>query len=387
MTNFVRRTMVVLVGALALWVAVPAIASAAPATWKLNGSSISESVATSWSGKVKLVDNGATQGVECAETAEGSVGASGTGEVSKLTLSSCVGLPGCESSGATASALNLPWHTELSSVEGTLHDKLVSGGKGTPEIKFLCKVLRVKVEDTCSGTFDTIVTNVTGGVNAAFNASEKLTCSIGGSNKGYLEGSQSVVASKGGTLSAVASPPVWLSEGLPIEGEGKAIESGEGKVSLYVFSQVGTLGVRCEEKARGVAGVAGAGTITELTFSKCEDAPFESECRGKYSIEAAHLPWKTSLSFGAKEAVDETFAADGAGNPDFVLKCETSVGNYSSECAVPLAYLTNTAGAGVFGEFQESPETGCTGAAHGSARFWESHQTIYLSAGLKLRVS
>ena len=151
--RFARWVLVPVVGVLVLCAAVPALASARVG-WRLNGTPLTESVGNSWKGKVKLADTKASvpMTVECEETAEGSSGTGGAGEVTKWTMSGCVGLEGCGKTGVEVTSLNLPWHSELAVVEGTLRDVLASGGKGTPGFKLVCKVLGLRVEDECSGT-------------------------------------------------------------------------------------------------------------------------------------------------------------------------------------------------------------------------------------------
>jgi len=350
MANFVRRTMVVLVGALALWVAVPAIASARPAIWRLNGTSLTESIPVEWSGKVKLTDKPTAQvSVECTEKAEGSLGVKGAGEMTKITLSECTGGEACAKAGATITAVDLPWHVELFGEEASPRLSLVSGGKGAPGLKMACKVLGVTNEDTCSGTLGTsTIPGGSGEVVASFISTDKLNCTIGGSNSGFLEGSQNIVATKGGKLSTYVPPAEWLASGVPIKGEGssgKGIEWREGTMGMAVGSKYGPLEVRCQDSGVGTVGENGTGTVTEFSFSKCEAVG--GECNGKdsASITALHLPWKTQLAFGSKESVRLSFAEDGAGAPGFKFSCyvypNLPVSFECDEKALPAGPLTN----------------------------------------------
>jgi hypothetical protein len=165
----------------------------------------------------------------------------------------------------------------------------------------------------------------------------------------------------------------------------------KGHLGLYVTSSFGELGVRCETNGEGTAQAGGAGTITEFKLTKCEDGA-GSECRGAYSIEAKHLPWKTELAFAEKEAVHESFAADGAGTPGFTFKCEPTRFEHdivSSEClGVPQGYLTNVTEPwhGVLAEIEGSASE-CKGEAHGGGSYHESHQTYVTISGGNLSVS
>jgi hypothetical protein len=388
MANFVRRTMVVLVGALALWVAVPAMASAATASWVLNGRPLSESVATTWSGKVVVTDSGASQqeSVECTEKGEGSVGAGAAGELTKLALSECATIKGCGATGITAEPVNLPWHTELVSVEGASRDRLVSGGKGTPGIKVECKVLGVKIPDTCSGTLGATTSNTSEGITATFSASEKLTCSIGGTNSGSLGGSQKI-ATTGGVLSAEAAPPNWQASGVPIK-TGKNIYWSESPFGMAVGSKYGTLDVRCKDSGAGTVGETGTGTVTEFSFSKCE--PVGGECNDTYpaSITALHLPWKTQLAFGSKESAHLSFTEDGAGAPGFKFSCyvipSLPVSFECDEGALPtLQPLTNQE----HGVLAELYGGGLVCSKVYGSEFRETSEKLEMSNGEKLSVS
>ncbi len=387
-SSSIRRMMLVVVAALALSAIVPALASA-QTTWALNYQPVSKSTAVEWNGQLRMNDTTVPQDVECTEKAEGSVGTAGAGEVTKLTVSKCTGVKGCEKkeTGTTIIPRNLPWHTELVLVGGALDIRLVNGGKGTPGFKDECIIGgALKLADECSGAFSATLTNAESGVTAAFNNSEKLTCTEGGAVSGIVEGSQSVTAS-GGTLSAQKEEPVWLKGGLPLEGEAKLTEWSKGTISLYAPGGGGTFGVRCEDSGEGTAAAAGAGTITKFTMTKCERAPFESVCDGKYSLEATHLPWKTELYFGLGGLVGEFFTQNGAGVPDIKMECEWgSKSGVITECeGAHMGKITNNTEQGVLAELAEGGLS-CSGLRSG-ARLYESHQTINLTSGQTLHVS
>ncbi len=174
-----------------------------PATlpaWELGEEVLTATEEVKWEGKIKLTGNNET--VECADTAEGFVGDVGKGEATKLTVSGCTGkFDGTACSTVTKpsiEALNAPWDSELSRVEGTIYDTLLSGGKGTPGLKMTCLVLGVKVVTECSGTIGLTVTNSGSHVAATFTGKEELACSEG--TKGKLEGTQTITPTGGGEL-------------------------------------------------------------------------------------------------------------------------------------------------------------------------------------------
>jgi hypothetical protein len=178
------------------------------AEWHLDGAMLTESLATSWKGKLKLTDtvinqNGMNGGAECEDTAEGPVVPGNTGEITKVTMSKCVAVAPCEASSSTSlEALDLPWHTELVAIEGATHYVLAGSGHGEPEVRMKCKWLGSLLTDECrASALNMTTTNGTSGVTATFITSEKLTCNGRTSpNHGTLEGTQTITASKGGKL-------------------------------------------------------------------------------------------------------------------------------------------------------------------------------------------
>jgi hypothetical protein len=385
-----RRMMVPVIAVLALWAAVPAVASARVG-WRLSGTPLTESVAMEWKGSLKVEDTktvGGILGVECSDTATGFVGVGGAGEVTKLTTTSCAGLESCKKTGESIAItpLNLPWHTELATVGGALHDVLVSGGKGTPGFKVECKVVGLKVEDECSGTLSATLTNGESGVTAAFNKSEKLTCAFGGSGSGFAEGSQSIVASSGAKLSTEnEEPPVWRAgPGNPLT-EAKPI-SWKGTVALSNWGPSGSVGVKCEDTGSGFAGAKYAGEATKWTMSNC--APVSGakcEAGGSSTLEALHLSWRSEL-FTSEGVVRDVFVGTGKGIPGFKLKCKVSGVNITEEClVVPATTMTNV-GNGVTAKFSNKEKFTCVGG-HASAGELEGSQEITLNTGEVLHVS
>ena len=363
--------MLVVVVALALSAIVPALASAR-VTWATNYVPVSKSTASEWSGKLAISNSNAKYTVECTEKAEGTVGANGTGEITKMTASSCKNIKGCGTPD-TITALNLPWHTELVSSGGTLKNVITGGGKGNPAFKTLCTII-IKVEEECTASsLSTTATNGELGVTATFNG-ENLSCTDGGAGVGKVEGTQTVTA-LGGTLSAQKEEPVWLKEGVPIEGAAKSTEWSKGTITVRVPGGGGMFGVRCEDSGQGTAAAAGAGTITKFTMTKCERDPEESVCDGAYSLEATNLPWNTELYFGSGTLVGDAYKEDGAGVPKIKLKCEwgsKGAGTGEREFA-GMGLIANNTERGVFAELDE--------------RVLESTQTINLTSLETLHVS
>jgi hypothetical protein len=145
-------------------------------------------------GNLTLTDSVAGTSIECAGTDSGKVGAGSKDEVTSITASSCkfVTAGSCTSSKpVTATAKNLPWITELYEEAGKVRDhvKAHSGG-GEPGYDVECTVAGIfKVQDECLGETNTAMNNVTGGVEAVFDAtSPKVKCSIGGAGSGTVLG-------------------------------------------------------------------------------------------------------------------------------------------------------------------------------------------------------
>ena len=391
-----RRAIVVAIGVLALCVAAPAFASAR-VEWKLNSVPVGESTAVEWSGKLNVTDTETLLGlqtVECSDKVEGTVGAGGAGEVTKVTASGCTGVvDGAKCSNVEPTtgitALNLPWHTELVSSGGALHYALVSGGKGTPSLEVQCRVDGIKTVDTCTGKLGATTSNGESGVTTAFITTEKLSCSQSKAETGFASGSGSILA-KVRTLSvANEEPPVWQVEGIAIAKE-RVVEWKKARLTLLDWTDAlfyGTLGVACEDTAEGVLGTGGTGSITKIKLSKCERS-IESECKGEYSLEATNLPWHTEL-FSGRSTVGDLISSGGSGRPGFTLKCEVNgLRGTTDKCeGVPTLSVTNNTERGVFAAF-ESERFHCSLDNGGSfGTIYESRQTLDLNNGEALAVS
>ncbi|HEY3829464.1 MAG TPA: hypothetical protein VGL57_09735 [Solirubrobacteraceae bacterium] len=176
----------------------------APLEWQQAGKGLFGPITSEWSGKVKLAVSLPKSGkfvMECSEKAEGPVGLGSVGELTTLPFSGCSAQQSnltCEVSKEPMVALSLPWHTELQTIGGAVHDVIVNSSKEAPKLKASCVFLGIRVTYECSGSVAPAMTNGSSGVTATFAASEKLVCTEGAwEGSGSLEGAQTVTASGG----------------------------------------------------------------------------------------------------------------------------------------------------------------------------------------------
>lgn len=170
-------------------------AFAAP-EWLLGGKSITKPVAVKSKsvGKLLLADLGAGTSIVCEGTDEGTVGPGAMDLVSKITATNCSfeEAGSCESGKpVTAKAVNTPWLTELFDNGTEVRDDITSEISGKlPGWVVECTVAGIfKIQDECTGLSTTGMDNVTGGVDALFEAlTPKANCSVGGSGKGDVSG-------------------------------------------------------------------------------------------------------------------------------------------------------------------------------------------------------
>ena len=181
-----------------------ASASAAP-QWTLNGAAIGSAVATSGSGTLELTDTngffGSTVKVKCSGTTTGTAGPGAADTTSTVTVSSCSTVEGfCES--PTASAVNLPWKTELFASGGAVRDHIKSDGKGAPGYKVECGTPFGRISDTCTTEAgQPLVDTGVSPVPVTFDASSgTANCTLGGTGAGHVRGTLTVKSSAG-TLS------------------------------------------------------------------------------------------------------------------------------------------------------------------------------------------
>ncbi|HTC71272.1 MAG TPA: hypothetical protein VK655_00185 [Solirubrobacteraceae bacterium] len=314
-----------------------------------------EPTATKGKGTLKLTDTNfpiikGPVGVECEDATEGKAVGATKGEVTKWTLSKCAPTTskGCETGTGSVievQAVNLPWAVELVAAGSSVDEKLVTSGKGTPGFAVKCKIFGINNEDVCTASLTASTTNVTGGVTAAFVASEKLNCTDGGTGSGVLEGSTSIEATSGGKLSAeLEKPPIWRVSGTPIT-SATAIY-WKGKVTVNdTLSSFGELEVECKDTGTGSVGPEEVSEMTKWTLSECQD---KRGCSGStHSIEAMSLPWHSEL-FSIESGVQNLTSGGG-----FKFTCVVSGVTIEDECNfVPAAKLTNTS-SGVTDEMWE----------------------------------
>ena len=378
--RLLRRGTMLILGALALCTAVPAMASATTQPgWELNELPLTESIATQWKGTVKLADPKTPivgeESVECESTAEGTASIVGGGKVTSWTVSKCVAVKGCEKNiqDLTLRPLNLPWATEVVTVEGHERELIVNGGKGNPGFDLECKILGGKVDDECTGTLTTAVSNVTGGVSAVFNAAEKLTCHWGGANSGSVEGTQSIKASAGGTLHTAGGLSLgWMRNGSQITEKSPSTYYGTITLSDQLPS-LGVVSVKCEDTGKGTVGAGVNGEMTSWTMSNCTSL---TGCEANTaSIEAVNLPWHTEL-VTVEGALNDTFKTTENG---FRLKCKDAGTSVTDTCpVVPHARITNSE-RDVTATFSKEKFT-CIGSKSGAGEL-QGSQTIELSTG------
>jgi hypothetical protein len=129
-------------------------------------------------------------GVGCKHvTMEGTIEAGGNGTIKSYVVTECHKI-GCESIGEV-SAIHLPWKTELYTSGGGIRKRIVSGGSGTPEWRFICRVLGSNYEDVCGLNTSAEMLNhpLEGDVVAKFDEnSNKVGCSLGGAEAGTWQG-------------------------------------------------------------------------------------------------------------------------------------------------------------------------------------------------------
>jgi hypothetical protein len=180
-------------------------ASAAP-QWTLNGAPLTKSVATTGTGTLTLTDTngffGNTVSIVCHGTTTGTAGPGAADTTSTVTVTSCeqdVGTCGSPS----AVAVNLPWKTELSTVNGVVRDTIKSDGHGVPGYKVECTI-GFRVSDTCTTEEGKPkVTLNTSPVPIEFDSgSGDANCSLGGTKAGHVGGSgqRLVIGSKHNVL-------------------------------------------------------------------------------------------------------------------------------------------------------------------------------------------
>lgn len=111
------------------------------------------------------------------------------GEITEITTSLCKTTEGLCTS-PTATAVDLPWLSELVASGSEIKNKLLANGKGEPGWQVKCLIIGIEVTDTCKGeTVEPLVENTAGGdVLAIFNQGGIVGCTLGGANQGEIKG-------------------------------------------------------------------------------------------------------------------------------------------------------------------------------------------------------
>jgi hypothetical protein len=129
--------MVPLVSALVLCSGSSALASTTE--WRRNGAALSHSYAVSVKGSIEMeMTRSVRNDIKCEDTEKGSVSPKGAGEITSITITSCVNKSSCPAP-STIEVRNLPWHTELATVEGKVLNEFVgSKGFSGPLVRLNC---------------------------------------------------------------------------------------------------------------------------------------------------------------------------------------------------------------------------------------------------------
>jgi hypothetical protein len=191
-----------------------ASASAEVALWLANGNDIGVLTNSQATGEL-LLENVipliGTIDVLCSGIFDGSVGANGEDEVTKvLNLAGVEEKPLKCAVHATTNAslcanneeakvepIHLPWVSQLNLVEpASIKDQLGVAGAGK-EPGYTVECVTTKSKNECEGVIFGTATNVTGGVELVNASEEAKTCSLG---KGFSEGSGLETLENGETL-------------------------------------------------------------------------------------------------------------------------------------------------------------------------------------------
>lgn len=138
---------------------------------------LGSSLGATSTGALTIEDRGFKIGLNCGAYLKGTLEPGGKGTISAWEATACKPVGMCESVN-TVVAVNLPWHTELVASGGTIRDRIVSGGSGTPQWKFECTGLGARWNDTCGVNTSPQVWNLSSEVEAVFEEiGEHVVCS------------------------------------------------------------------------------------------------------------------------------------------------------------------------------------------------------------------
>jgi hypothetical protein len=189
------------------------------AEWLVNGVGVTTSTPSVSEGELLLEDMGTGTDILCSGKFVGTINANGADTITLVedlagkdnTITCTITAKGsCEEANGSAisvTAVNLPWATLLILMEnGEFLDEISSSGAGNPGYLVECKVVGIKIDDTCTGSTQTQEKNVTGGVEGIFNESETITpagsCTVGGSGQGLVVGKGTSTSPTGLTVSS-----------------------------------------------------------------------------------------------------------------------------------------------------------------------------------------
>jgi hypothetical protein len=193
-----------LVAAFAVSAIAAASAFAAP-EWLINGAAVTASTSVETKGSLNLTDTETALGsvtVKCEGTLDGSVGPTGTDEITEVlnTAGVAIKLGGtallCTSSQCSGTPEvwpeNLPWKTQLELVGTVIRDHIFTSTGGAPGYTSLCTII-LPIEDTCTGLTSSLIENMPTesppDVLGIFNAeSEHGSCTQGKSTSGVITG-------------------------------------------------------------------------------------------------------------------------------------------------------------------------------------------------------
>jgi len=155
-------------------------------------------------GTLRLADTNTIAGeaaIECSGESWGLISEKNTGEITSVPTPKCEGRKACETSGASAAAVNLPWTIELTETESKTLLAIIKGTGGQPGWKSECSVLKIKEKDECLQEEKKpellLGLNVNSGgeqlVLVTFEKARKAKCSKGGAESGTVANSLAVL--------------------------------------------------------------------------------------------------------------------------------------------------------------------------------------------------
>lgn len=199
-TRLARRMMIPFIGALVLAGAVPALASA-ETKWLIGGVQVFETKSITFSGSVTMSYQGRGFRVEeqCQDTGKGTVAPKGAGEITSWTVTGCTNVSNCGEGGSIV-AQHLPWHTQLSTVEGSILNTATETGKnGQPDFTLKC-ISESLPENVACQVPNSIMQNVEAGVTATISVEVK-GCSAVSIPEVKVVSSQTIKSFNAGKLS------------------------------------------------------------------------------------------------------------------------------------------------------------------------------------------